>query len=118
MGKFLFIIIVLSSIINNKAFSQIEGAVIDKKRSAIVNAVIVLSDTTGKAIDTVFSDKRGGYIFKGLKPGIYIVEAKASNFQPAIHRNIIITTPPEESNEGDDTYYAIRLDIILIPVKK
>jgi len=117
MAKILFIIIILLSIIN-KAFSQIEGAVIDKKRIAIVNAVIVLSDTTGKPIDTVLSDNRGGYFFKGLKPGKYVIEAKASNFQSAIYKNVVITSPPEESNEGDDTYYAIRLDIILTPLKK
>jgi hypothetical protein len=101
----------------HNAYGQIEGIVIDKKKTAIINAVIIVSDTTGKSIDTVTSDKRGGYFFEDLKPGKYNLEAKASGFQKAIYKNIVIITPPGGTDPNDDTYYAIRLDIILSPLK-
>ena len=53
-------------LITGSAFCQIEGVVIDKKRIAISNATIIVTDSTGKAIDTVKSDKRGGYVFKAF----------------------------------------------------
>lgn len=98
------------------AYGQIEGIVADKKMNTVMNAEIIVRDSTGKAIDTVKSDKRGGYFFKGLKPGSYIVEATAPGFQKAIYKNIAITTPPEGTDEQDDTYYAVRLDIKLNPM--
>ena len=78
---------------------------------------MIVSDSTGKFIDSTRSDDRGGYAFKGLKPGTYIVAAKAQGFISSTNENIKVTTPPEGTDEDDDTYYAIRLDIILSPVK-
>jgi hypothetical protein len=116
MSKISFIALI-AFLINTKVLSQIEGIVIDKTKLAINNATVIVNDTTGKAIDTVKSDKRGGYVFKGLKPGKYNVEAKAPGFQTAIFKSIIVSTPPEGTDESDDTYYAIRLDITLTPIK-
>ncbi|MEP6617515.1 MAG: carboxypeptidase-like regulatory domain-containing protein [Ginsengibacter sp.] len=104
-------------LIGFNSFGQIEGVVIDQKKIAILDAIIIVTDTTGKAIDTVKSDKRGAYAFKSLKPGKYNVEAKMAGFLPAIYKNIEITTAPEGTDEHDDTYYAIRLDIKLILAK-
>ena len=104
-------------LITGSAFCQIEGVVIDKKRIAISNATIIVTDSTGKAIDTVKSDKRGGYVFKDLKNGKYNVEARAAGFLASVYKNIEVTDPPEGTDEEDDTYYAIRVDIILTPVK-
>jgi hypothetical protein len=117
MSKILFISL-LAFLINAKVLGQVEGIVIDGKKIAIQNAIIIVTDTTGKAIDTVKSDKRGGYAFKGLKPGKYNIETKATGFLKAIYKNIEITAATEGTDEGDDTYYAIRLDIILTPDKK
>ena len=110
--KILFITALLSSIAV-KSFCQIEGVVIDKKRAAITGATIIVKDITGKALDTVRSDQRGGYFFKGLKPGKYIVEANATGFNRFISKSIEVTLPPEGTDEGDDSYYAIRLDIVM-----
>ncbi len=44
-------------------------------------------------------------------------KAKAAEFQPRIQMNILITLPPAGTDEGDDTYYAVRVDMILIPLK-
>lgn len=117
MSKILPIALVLALLFNAKVFGQIEGIVTDKKKLAIADATIIASDTTGKGIDTVTSDKRGAYTFKSLNPGKYNVEAKASGFQAFISKSIIVTTPPEGTDESDDTYYAIRLDIVLTPTK-
>lgn len=101
----------------SSAFGQIEGVILDQKKIAVFNAIVVATDSATPKKDTVKSDKRGGYSFKGLKPGKYNVEAKAIGFQTMIYKNIIITTPPPGTDEGDDTYWAIRLDIILTPIK-
>jgi hypothetical protein len=99
------------------SFAQIEGLVADKTKLGISNAVIIATDSTGKAIDTVKSDKRGGYAFKGLKPGKYNIEAKAPGFLLASYKNIVVTIAPEGTDDSDDTYYAVRVDITLAPVK-
>jgi hypothetical protein len=98
-------------------YGQIEGVVIDKKKFVIPNAIIIAMDSTGRAIDTVRSGERGGYAFKGLKPGKYNVEAMATGYLHTIYKNIEVSNPSEEADEGDDTYYAIRLDIVLNPGK-
>jgi hypothetical protein len=107
----------LLSLFVSSASGQIEGVVIDKKRVAIPNVMIIVTDSTAKAIDTVKSDKRGGYFFKGLKPGKYNVAATASGFQMVIYKNIVTITAPEGTDQGNDTYYAVRVDIVLIPMK-
>lgn len=100
-----------------KSFSQIEGLVSDKNKTGIQKVLVTVSDSTGKIIDSTRSDSLGAYAFNGLKPGKYNLEAKASGFQTIIRRNIEITTAPEGTDEGSDTYYAIRLDLILTPLK-
>lgn len=100
-----------------KCFSQIEGLISGKNKVGIQNVLVITSDSTGKVIDTTRSDSLGGYAFIGLRPGKYNVEARASGFQIGTYRNIIVAIPPEGSDENSDTYYAIRLDIILKPGK-
>ena len=113
------ILVVLGIVLFNagNAFSQIEGMVADQKNTGIANVIIIAIDSTSKVIDTVRSDKRGGYAFKKLQPGKYSIEAKATGFQTAVYKNIQVGIPSEGMDAGDDTYYAIRLDIILMPAK-
>jgi Carboxypeptidase regulatory-like domain len=80
-----FIIICLTTI---KGFTQIQGGVFDQKKSGISNALVIASDTSGKVIDSVRSDKRGFYMFNGLTSGKYRIEAKAMGFLPSVHDNI------------------------------
>ena len=94
-------------------FSQIEGSVSDKNKTAIKDVVIFVTDSSGKIIDSVGSDDRGGYFFTGLNPGLYNLNTKSKDFDPASYKNIRVTVAPEGTNEDDDTYYAIRVDIIL-----
>jgi hypothetical protein len=100
-----------------KTFAQIEGDIVDEKDEGVPNAIIIASDSTGKVIDTVKSDKRGYYEFKGLRSGKYIIKAKVPGFVSAVYQNIEVSAAPTRANDGDDTYYAIRLDISLIRVK-
>ncbi|NOT51858.1 MAG: carboxypeptidase regulatory-like domain-containing protein [Chitinophagaceae bacterium] len=95
-----------------KAFCQLEGDVLDQTNKAITNAIVIATDSTGKVVDTVKTDQRGFYFFKKLKQGKYKIEGKAPGFQPAIY-TIRIEETPKDANDGDDTYYAETLDIIL-----
>lgn len=99
------------------AFAQIEGDVADQKDKGVPNAFIIATDSAGKVVDTVKSDERGFYEFKGLRLGKYIIKAKAAGFLPAVYKNVEVNASPVGANEGDDTYYAIRLDIALTPAK-
>lgn len=104
--------------LNSNGFSQIQGGVFDQKGQGIVNALIKASDVDGKLIDTARSDKRGFYMFKGLKPGKYKIQATAPGFLPAIFEDV-------EANEGDkeepsrtnDISSATRLEIKMKPAK-
>ena len=96
---------------------QIEGVVMNKKKIAIVDVVIIATEITRRTIDTVRSNQKGAYAFSSLRPGKYNVEAKMEGFLPCVYNNIEITTAPEGTDEHDDTYYAVRLDITLTPAK-
>lgn len=92
--------------------AQIEGDVVDQKDKGVPNALVTATDTARKVTDTVRSDERGFYSFKGLKSGKYKIEAKAVGFLPAVYY-VKVNAAPDGANEGDDTYYAETLDIIL-----
>jgi len=97
-------------------FAQIQGGVFDQKKQGIPNANVMATDTTGKVIDTVKSDKRGFYIFKGLRPGKYKIEAKALGFLTAVFENIQANKEdPDEGIGRDDISSATRLEIVLKP---
>ena len=123
--KLLFVSLLLS----NSAFAQIEGEVVDENNKALAKVMVIVIDSIGKRLDTAKTDNRGLYIFNFLKPGKYTIEARASGFVTAVFKNIEVEKETNLSKsaeilkdfiaatEFDDTYYAIRLDIILKPVK-
>lgn len=97
-------------------FAQIQGGVFDQKKQGISNALITASDTNRVVIDSVRSDNRGFYIFKGLKPGKYRIEAKATGFRPSVYENIKANAEdPDEETGRDDISNATRLEIFLKP---
>jgi hypothetical protein len=108
----------IALIVGFNSFGQIEGVVTNKQKAAITNAVIMVTEINSKKVDSVRSDQEGGYAFKGLKPGKYNVEARAEGFSSAAYKNIEVETAPEGSDEHDDTYYAVRVDIIMLPPDK
>ena len=97
--------------------AQIEGEVVNEQNKPVPNVIITATDTTGKVVVSVKSDKRGFYAIDSLLPGKYKVEARASGFITAVFKNIEVTTPPKGTNKSDDTYYAISLDITLTRLK-
>ncbi|HET6766640.1 MAG TPA: carboxypeptidase-like regulatory domain-containing protein [Chitinophagaceae bacterium] len=105
------------SLIMLKGSAQIEGSVVGKNKVAIQNAAIIISDSLGKIIDSVASDHRGGYSFTGLKPGLYNITTKVKGYEPSSYKNIRVTIAPEGTDENDDTYYAIRIDLVLMLTK-
>jgi hypothetical protein len=110
-----FIIICLTAI---KGFTQIQGGVFDQKKTGISNALVLASDTSGKIIDSVRSDIRGFYLFSGLTPGKYRIEANAKGFLPTVHENVIANKEyPFDVNTRNDISNATRLEIILKPEK-
>ena len=96
---------------------QIEGNIVDLKNSRMPDVIVIAADSVTNISDTVWSDKRGFYFFKRLKPGKYKLVAKTPGYDPNVSKYILVSAPPAKSDEGDDTYYAIRYDITLVPAK-
>ena len=100
------------------AFAQIQGDIVNLTGQGVPNAIITATDTVTKVIDTVKSDIRGFYAFNGLRPGNYIIEAKAAGFRSAIYKNIRINEGETGAIKGElDLYRGQRLDISLTPAK-
>ena len=109
---------ILISLISLSAKSQIEGDITDRDGKALPKIMIVATDSLSKKTDTVWSDKRGFYYFPGLKPGKYELQVNTKGIERFVSKYIIVTLPPPNTDEGSDTYYAVRNYIILIPVKE
>jgi hypothetical protein len=99
------------------ALSQIEGDVRSKDNKRIPKAVIIAMDTTKNIIDSVLSDDNGFYSFETLKPGKYLIEAKAAGFEKKLYKNVIAREGLVDPAAGDDISNATRLQIILVPRK-
>lgn len=99
------------------SFAQIEGNVLDQKENGIANAVVTAIDTTGKIIVIDTSDQRGFYLLKELKPGKYKIETMASGYQISIKEEVEVPKEAATANNDYDTYYAIRIDMVLVKSK-
>ncbi len=113
-----YIIFIISLLFSIKAVSQIEGDVRGRDDKRIAKAVIVAMDTTKNIIDSVISAENGFYSFKKLKPGIYLIEAKAAGFENRLYKNIIARENFLDPDAGRDLSSATRLQIVLFPIKK
>jgi len=112
-----YISLVVSLLFSLKCLCQIEGDVRGNNDKRISKAVIIAMDTTKIIIDTVLSGEDGFYSFTNLKPGIYIIEAKALGFENRIYKNVIAREKLDESKMGRDRSSATRLQIVLSPMK-
>jgi hypothetical protein len=114
--KIFILFLGLMWLVTLNSYAQIQGDVVDTREKGIHNAMIIAIDSLTRTADTVKSDNRGFYEFKGLKPGKYKIEVKAAGFKPAFVENIVV-------KEGDigayeiDLYRGQRLDITLSPAK-
>ena len=111
------ILSIISLMFYISAVSQIEGDVRDRNDKRISKAVIIAMDTTNKIIDSVISAEDGFFTFKKLKPGIYIIEAKAAGFENRVYKNIIARENFLDPKAGRDLSSATRLQIVLSPLK-
>ncbi|HWR32513.1 MAG TPA: carboxypeptidase-like regulatory domain-containing protein [Chitinophagaceae bacterium] len=100
------------------AASQIQGDVVGNNDKGVPNAIIIATDSIRNAADTVKSDSRGFYQFKGLKPGKYKIVAKAAGFRTAVYENVEVKEGDTGAVEGEEDYYrGQRLDVFLTPAK-
>lgn len=104
--------------LTTKAASQIQGDVVDNNDKGVPKAIIIATDSVRNTADTVMSDERGFYHFKGLKPGKYRIEAKAAGFRTAVFQAIEVKDGDTGVVEGEEDFYrGQRLDITLTPAK-
>jgi hypothetical protein len=95
------------------ATAQLEGEVTDQNNKGLANVIILATDSTGKVVDSARTDTSGLYVFSLLQGGKYKVEAKARGFLTAVFKNVSLAQPLKPHDPWDDSYYAIRLDIVL-----
>lgn len=96
--------------------AQIQGGVFDMKKQGIANALVIATDSSGHVMDSVMSDKRGFYIFRGLRPGRYRIEARSTGFHNSIYENILANKEkPVHEDTRVDISNATRLEIVLKP---
>ena len=116
MKRIQFTIVLLLSL-SASAISQIEGDVRSRDNKRIPKAVVIAMDTTRSIIDSVITDDDGFYSFETLKPGKYLIEAKAVGFEKKLYKNVIARERLVDPEAGDDISNATRLQIILVPKK-
>ena len=109
-----FIVLLLLSV---NALSQIEGDVRSKENKRISKAIVIAMDTTNNIIDSVVTAEDGFYSFTNLKPGKYIIEAKAMGFENRLYKNVIARERLLNPAAGNDRSNATRLQIVLFPAK-
>src|SRR5689334_19325108 len=112
-SKYFCLIALLMFSVN--ASSQIEGDVRDKLNSRIRGAKIFAVDSTNLIADSVMTDETGFYRFTNLRPGLYLIEAKATGFEIRHYKNVIARTKVKNPVAGNDISNATRLQIVLTP---
>ncbi len=108
------IIPVLFILATLKVYAQVEGTVRDPNEKGLPGILVIALDSASKRSDTVQTDRRGFYFFTTLKPGIYRIEVSVAGFDPAVYKRVIVKPTPANADAGDDTYYALRRDFILV----
>ena len=113
---YLFFVILL--FVSGNALCQIEGDVRDNANNRISKALIIAIDSTKNFADSVTSNENGFYRFTNLKPGKYLIEAKASGFLTRQYKSVEARVRMNNPEAGSDISNATRLQIILSPVKE
>ena len=115
--KITYSLFVVLLFVSGNALCQIEGDVRSQDNKRISKAVIIAMDTTNNIIDSVVTKENGFYSFINLKPGKYLIQAKAPGFENRLYKNVIARKSVVNPEAGDDISNATRLQIILFPVK-
>jgi hypothetical protein len=110
-------LLLLTTFFACKCFSQLEGNVVDSAGKAIAGATIVAVDSATLLTDSVNCDNTGYYAFKKLKPGNYMVTAKAAMYQDSVIKNVLVKREFKEKKTSDISD-AEWLEIVLLPLKK
>lgn len=95
------------------ATAQLEGEVTDQNNKALANVIITATDHAGKLVDSTRTDSSGLYIFRKLEKGRFSIEAKSPGFRTVAFKNIEIEQAADTRDPWDDSYYSVRLDIVM-----
>src|SRR5262245_8025742 len=60
---------------------QVRGVVKDPAQAAVSGAQVILTDQQTKGTAAVDTDTQGSYVFRSLRPGIYVVEVQGKGFK-------------------------------------
>jgi len=112
-----YITLIVALLLYLKCFSQIEGDVRSNDNKRISKAVVIAMDTAKNIIDSAITSENGFYSFPNLKPGKYIIEAKAKGFENRLYKNVISRENLLGPKAGKDISNATRLQIVLLPAK-
>jgi hypothetical protein len=70
--------------------AQVRGVVRDASGSVIVGATVNIVDVSTNISSTTTTDGRGSYIFNGLRPDTYLIQADMKGFRSEEARNVVL----------------------------
>jgi hypothetical protein len=98
--RFLLLSIVLtttvSSTISAQTSTTLKGTVSDEQQSKVPSAQVTLRSESGLQMVGVTNDS-GAFVFRELKPGVYLLEVRANGFSTYSHEPIQLKRGEENS---------------------
>jgi len=70
--------------------AQVRGIVRDSSGSVIIDARVTITDIATNISITTRSDERGAYIFNGLHPATYTIQAEAQGFRTEETKDVVL----------------------------
>ena len=81
--------------------ATLRGTVSDPSGAVTPGAQLTLTNSGTKALQTVSTDERGGFVFAGLWPGSYVLKVQLSGFKTVELRDIVLS--PNDTRGVDVT---------------
>lgn len=114
MKRFLFTLILLfaASSIHAQSGADIHGRLTDERNAAVAEAEVSLSSRSGAQL-VVVSDHNGGYIFKGIAAGDYVVAVKAKGFAEFTSKPLHVARGQAVANDIQLSVQAVNASVVV-----
>src|SRR4030095_1200002 len=86
------ILIFTAALVAAQTRGSLRGLITDELGAAIVGANVTLTDSTGTQKKTT-TNGEGVYVFSGLAPGKYLIQASAPGFAPSGDQEVNLSQP-------------------------
>src|SRR4030095_3951935 len=105
-------ILLMGTIARAQSATDIHGRVTDERNASVAEAEVSLSSRSGAQLVAV-TDNNGGYSFKGLGTGDYVVEVKARGFAIFTSKPLHLTRGQSLANDIQLTVPAVNASVVV-----